>query len=198
MRKRSAVRVTGDSIPSVLIDFDVAQLDVPRQDGGHSPVGLRAGRPFLSMMAFKHSNQILCYAITMKYPAASHPITSLVFPKQSASTLGGCNFVIHADRALFSPKLIEKHFSTAVFAPTPQHSMPRCFLEHALRNLTQALRSTVPDSARWGSAENPTSTQLEELKQFINDFIGTYSIVRKENSHSVSIFQMPNDQGEQK
>lgn len=198
MKKRSAVRVTGESIPSVLIDFDVAQLDALMQDGRHSPVGLRAGRPFLSMMAFKHSNQVLCYAITMKYPTASHPLTSLVFPKQSASTLGGCNFVIHADRALFSPELIEKHFSTAVFALTPQHSMPRCFLEHALRNLTQALRSTVSDSACWGSAENPTSTKLEDLKKIINDFIGASNIVSKENPHSISTFQVPNVQGEQK
>lgn len=198
MRKHSAVRVTGESIPSVLIDFDVAQLDVLIQDGCHSPVGLRAGRPFLSMMAFKHSKQILCYAITMKCPIASHPLTSLVFPKQSASTLRGCNLVIHADRALFSPELIEKHFSRAVFALSTQHSMPRCFLEHALRNLTQALRSTVSDSARWGSAENPKLTKLEELKQLINDFIGTYNIVSKENPHPVLTFQMPNHQGEQK
>ena len=188
MRTHSAVRVTGESISSVFIDFDVAQLDVLMQDGRLSPVGLRAGRPFLSMMAFKYSNQVLCYAITMKYPTASHPLTSLVFPKQSASTLGGCNLVIHADRALFSPELIEKHFSTAVFALTPQHSMPRYFLEHALRNLTQALLSTVPDSARWGSAENPTSTKLKDLKQSINDLIGTSNIVSKENPHSISTF----------
>ncbi|MCG4454962.1 hypothetical protein LJY18_16925 [Pseudomonas sp. MMS21-TM103] len=198
MRKHSAVRVTGDSIPSVLIGFDVTKLDVLVQDGCHSPVGLRAGRPFLSMMAFKYSNQIWCYAITMKYPTASHPLTSLVFPKQSASTLRGCNLVIHADRALFSPELIEKHFSTAVFAITPQHSMPWCFLEHPLTKLTQALRRAVPHSARWGSAETPKSTKLEDLKQFINDFIGTSNIVSKENPHSVSTFQMPNDQGEQK
>jgi len=119
MRTHSAVRVTSDSIPSDLIGFDVAQLDVLMQEGRQSPVGLRAGRPFLSMMAFKHSNQIWCYAITMKYPTASHPLTNLVFPKQSTSTLGGCNLVIHADRALFSPELIENHFSKAVFAITP-------------------------------------------------------------------------------
>jgi len=76
--------------------------------------------------------------------------------------------------------------------------MPRCFLEHAFTKLTQALHSTVPHSALWGSAETPTSTTFEDLKQVINDFIGASNLVSKEKPHSVSTFQMPNDQGEQK
>lgn len=198
MRKHFAIGKTGISKTLINIGFDVTQLDVLVQEKCQIPVSSRDGRPFLSAIALQHSSQILGYAITLECPSASHPLARLVFLKHAPLMFQGFNLVIHADRKLFSPELIERHFRAAVFELIPPHSLQNCILERTLFELTQAMSTLMPHSANYGHAELSISANLEDLKLSINHLIAALNITEKIKRNLSSAIQPLNDPGEQK
>ncbi|WP_248764621.1 hypothetical protein [Pseudomonas protegens] len=198
MKKHFVFGKAGISTTAINIGFDVTQLDLIVREERQSLGGSRDGRPFLSAMALHQSRIVLCYALTMKCPSASHPLARLVFLKHAPYLLQEFNLVIHADRKLFSPELIERHFKTAVFKPIPPHSLKNYILERTLSKLTQALRVLIPHSAGYGRAELPISASLEDLKRSINHLIAAFNIAGKNQRNLSSTIQPLNDPGQQK
>lgn len=195
MKKHFVFEKAGISTTAINIGFDVTQLDLIVREERQSLGGSRDGRPFLSAMALHQSRIVLCYALNMKSPSTSHPLTRLVVLKYALSLLQGFNLVIHTDRKLFSPELIERHFKTAVFKPTPPHSLQNYILEHPLPKLIQALGVLLHHSAGYARVELPTSVSFEDLKPSINHRIAAFNITGENQRNLSSIIKSLNDPG---
>lgn len=92
-------------------------------------------RPYLSMMAFRDSKTVFCFAVTGSLPNFTSPLDELGFIVDPAR-LDSKFFVIHGSRSMLSEQLILKHFLRSVFIETSGDFFERSLLEREFKQIS--------------------------------------------------------------